>query len=169
MSEHSEKYPDYKKPPWDREVDAPVILKAMAVLTLVTVVAFVGMWWLFLGLRNAEAAKDPAPSPFADAPRAEPLPRLQEFPPTDDIERLRGGEAALVEGYGEGTAGDGSAQYRLPVDRAIEILAERGLGGSGDVENLSEEIFGDTASAATSAEVTEPAPEGQGSGNGGHE
>jgi hypothetical protein len=165
-----EEYPDYKKPPYDREVNGPVIIKAMGVLVLITIAAFVGMWWMYAAMRDAGAAQDPAPGPFADELRTlePPAPRLQFFPPTADIERLRSEEQERLGSYAEQAGTDGTSRYDLPIERAMEILSERGLPGQGNVDTLSEELFGDTAAAATSAAVSEPEPPAP-NHDGGHE
>lgn len=165
-----EEYPDYKKPPYDREINAPAITKAMGVLILITIAAFVGMWWMYVAMRDAGAAQDPAPGPFAEELRTlePPAPRLQIFPPTEDIDRLRSEEQELMERYAEQTGPDGTARYDVPIERAMEILSERGLPGQRPVDTLSEELFGDTAAAATSAAVSEPEPPAP-NHDGGHE
>jgi len=83
--------------------------------------------WLLLGLFRAESvARDPRPSPLEEerGPRLPPEPRLQPSP-TADMEAMRAEEEGILGRYGwvDRPAGIG----RIPVDRAIDILAETGL------------------------------------------
>src|SRR2546426_11208283 len=69
---------------------------------------------------------DPPPSPIAEAraPRPPPEPRLQSSP-VRDMEELRAREDSVLTSYGwvDRQAGIG----RIPIDRAVELVLEKGL------------------------------------------
>ena len=83
--------------------------------------------WLLIGVfRGAEERRDPLPSPLPEAsqPRVPPGPRLQERPEAELL-TFRLEEQDQLTSYGWVTESEGVA--RIPIERAIEILAERGL------------------------------------------
>jgi hypothetical protein len=73
-----------------------------------------------------EQAKDPPPSPLPEArlDRIPPGPRLQSAPPRD-MDELRAADQKALTTYGWVDQAGGVAH--IPVDRAIAILAARGL------------------------------------------
>jgi hypothetical protein len=73
-----------------------------------------------------DEAKDRPPSPLEEA-RLDPIPpgpRLQAVPPRD-MDQMRSGDRKELTTYGWVDQANGVAH--IPVDRAIEILAEKGL------------------------------------------
>jgi hypothetical protein len=94
----------------------------LAVLIAITLAL---VWFISVGLKSVVAARDPAPSPLAEANarRIPPEPRLQATPVVD-MKTLRAHEDEVLGGYG---AIDHEATARIPIDRAIDILAQRGL------------------------------------------
>src|SRR3989442_5282615 len=76
--------------------------------------------------KSRQLAGDPPPSPIAEAraPRLPPGPRLQSSPVLD-MEQLRAREDSVLTSYGwvDRQAGIG----RIPIDRAVELLLEKGL------------------------------------------
>jgi hypothetical protein len=95
----------------------------LAVSTLVIAFLVVG---LYKYLDRREVAEKAGNYPMAVG-RSRPLPpspRLQTYP-FDDIKQLRVGENRLLEHYS--WVDKNAGVVRIPVERAIEILAERGL------------------------------------------
>lgn len=87
---------------------------------------FVLMWFLYSQLRSREAGRDVQPSPIAarQGDRLPPAPRLQTAP-YDDLRAFRQAEQAELETFKWIDRQAGLAQ--IPIERAIEILGERGL------------------------------------------
>ena len=104
---------------WPR-VAAAVVAMLVGILVLLTMVAMQGLLGIY-GRR--EAADSPKPSPLADyAPTMPPAPRLQTNP-WGDIADLRAAEAETLGSYGWVDRDRGVV--RIPIERAIELLAER--------------------------------------------
>ncbi len=118
---------DSRVPPFDRELNVRAILIAGAIGTVITILSFVTMWWLFLGLKGWEESKDPAPSPFQEQVKdyKPPAPNLQEFPPTTDIEAFHAWEEEILGSYSVVDEETGVA--RIPIERAMELVLERGF------------------------------------------
>ena len=90
-------------------------------LTLVLVV--VAMARLFRYFAASQSLGPPA-SPFSDVRVLPPPPRL-EVEPHRDLERWRADQEALLAGYGwvDRKAG----MVRIPINRAMDLLVDRGL------------------------------------------
>jgi hypothetical protein len=110
------------------ETDAeigPLVRSAifLTLLTLVTAALTVG-FYKYLDARE-EREKAPRYPLAAGVTRPPPpLPRLQTYP-FDDVNGLRQQEAKLLDRYAWGDKNAGTV--RIPVSRAIELLAEKGL------------------------------------------
>ncbi len=77
-------------------------------------------------LKSQSIARDPAPLPVAEANQPRPRPRaaLQADPTADMVKFAKEEEAALTSyAWVDRTAG----VVQIPVERALEIVAERGL------------------------------------------
>lgn len=109
-----------------RDVSVRPIIATAAGLAAVVVLAAVGMRLLFSYYAAREAATSPAPNPLAAefARREPPLPRLQTAP-IDDLRKLRRVEDTILGTYG--WIDRDAAIVRLPIERAMSLLAERGL------------------------------------------
>ncbi len=94
------------------------------ILAVVTGVVLLLMGWMFHYFAGLEMKLDLPPSPLAVTPRPPPEPRLQ-VSPTDDLKAMRAAEDAQLNTYAWVNRQTGIV--RIPVDRAIELLAERGL------------------------------------------
>ena len=92
-------------------------------LFLLIVVALVGMQWMFNYFRNTQQLGPPA-SPFAESQAQPPGPRLQVHP-AQDLKQLRQGEDEKLNSYGWVDQKAGIA--RIPVDRAMDLLIQKGL------------------------------------------
>ena len=102
---------------------APRIFIATGVF-LAVVFAFI---WFFIGyLKNAWAPTDTPPSAISgrQGDRQPPMPRLQTTPYAD-LKQFRAAEETVLNGYAWVDKNRGIAQ--IPVTRAIEIVAEKGL------------------------------------------
>ena len=111
---------------FDRDLDLRGIVAFGIGLALVMSVVLAIVWGLLSLFRAERAALDPPPSPLAEAnrPRLPPEPRLQSAP-REDMGRMRAAEEAVLESYGWVDRQGGIG--RIPVERAIEILAHDGL------------------------------------------
>jgi hypothetical protein len=111
---------------FDREIDLRSVLTFAVALALVTIVVL-GLLWVLMGhWKRRWTARDPRPSPMAEANAhpAPPEPRLQSVP-VKDMEDLRARETSVLSSYGwvDRQAGVG----RIPIDRAVDLLLEAGL------------------------------------------
>jgi protein SCO1 len=92
--------------------------------------------WLLLNDWDVRAARsDPAVSPLADQRQPAPEPRLQAAP-VHDYQQLREQENAVLHSYGWIDKDQGTV--RIPIERAIELLVERGERGA-EVEGQKSE------------------------------
>lgn len=101
----------------------PFVLFAVGLAVLV-VVSVSLMAWLF-GYFGGRQVRQEAPLLlFREERQPPPAPRLQVDPPAD-LRKLRAAEDAVLQSYGWVDRDAGIV--RVPVERAIELLAERGL------------------------------------------
>jgi hypothetical protein len=110
---------------YDTELDMRTIVGFSVGVIVVTLLAAAVMWWMSALFKHQEEAKDRAPSPIPEArlDSIPPGPRLQASPPRD-MDELRARDREALKTYGWIDQAHGIA--RIPVDRAIEILAEKG-------------------------------------------
>lgn len=107
------------------DVNVRGILWFTAGLIVIAVVIHVAVAMLFAAFERRTAAVDPAPAPLAQAPgQLPPSPRLQTRP-VNDLKALRAEEEALL--HGEGPAGEQPGVYRIPIERAKQLIVERGV------------------------------------------
>ena len=114
---------------FDAEIDLRSIVIFAFGLTLVSLIALAVMWAMGVVFKEAEEAKDRPPPPMAEA-LADPIPpgpRLQSTPPRD-MDELRAQDRQALSTYGWVDPSAGVA--RIPIDRAISIVAEKGLGAA---------------------------------------
>ncbi len=107
--------------------DVPVRIMAYVVVGLALLtLGGMGVSWWYLGAveKEEKAAERPLPPLAATLPEVPPEPRLQ-VAPAADLATLHTREDALLNSYGWVDAQSGLV--RIPIDRAIEVLAERGL------------------------------------------
>jgi hypothetical protein len=112
---------------YDREIDLRWVLWFGVALVGTTIVVLLLMWWMSAAFKGMDEAKDHAPSPLGGEALLDPVPpgpRLQPVPPRD-MDELREADRKMLTTYG--WADQTRAIARIPVDRAIEILAEKGL------------------------------------------
>lgn len=106
-----------------RDADIRSLTLSLAGLVVLIVLSLLAMGWMFRHL----AAREEGAGAAARVPTEReipPAPRLQ-VAPAADLENLRRAEAAVLNSYGwvDRKAG----VVRIPIERAMEILAERGL------------------------------------------
>lgn len=116
---------------FDRDVDIRGVVWTGVGLAAITAAAFVLMWFFFRGLTAREEARDPEPLPMPEAAeRAEPPgPRLQTSP-EEELREMLAEEAARLESYG--LVGEDGGHARIPIERAMDLALERGLGRSAE-------------------------------------
>ena len=116
--------PEGTKPYEERDVALRPIVATAAALFVLVVATFGIVWVLDTSLVSREAARSGPASPLESyAPQEPPAPRLQESP-RRDLATLRAREDTLLDTYGwiDRSAG----RVRIPVDRAMALLAEDG-------------------------------------------
>lgn len=105
------------------DADIRVIVKFSIGLAVLILAAMIAMRFLFDYLKATQQLGPPA-SPFAESQSAAPAPRLQ-VQPVEDLKQLRQAEDEKLNGYGWVDQKAGIA--RIPIDRAMDLLAEKGL------------------------------------------
>jgi hypothetical protein len=117
-----------ERPHDDPDISLRGILWAAAGLGALIAVTFAAMYGIFDRLMTREARLSPPASPLAaNYRRAEPpAPRLQTDP-IADLHDLRAEERRLLDGYGWVDRAQGTV--RIPIARAMELLASRRAGG----------------------------------------
>ncbi|MEW6299070.1 MAG: hypothetical protein AB1671_15245 [Thermodesulfobacteriota bacterium] len=101
----------------------PIALAGVG-LTLLVGVSFLLMDWLFDYFSARQAQRGVPPMQFVEEQQPPPGPHLQVAPHADLL-KLRAAEDAVLNSYGWVNRDAGTV--RIPIDRAIELLAERGL------------------------------------------
>ena len=95
-----------------------------AVLATVIIVLMATTYWIYKFSISRQAARYPALSPLAYTRESTPEPRLQIDAPRE-LRELRAAEDAALHGYA--WVDKDRAMVRIPIDRAIDVLAQRGL------------------------------------------
>lgn len=107
-----------------RDVNVWAVYKFGIALTVLCVVAVALLYGLYGYFVSREGGALPHDQVNVDARRLPPLPRLQPAP-IQDLKDMRAAEDKLVNGYGWVDQAHGVAH--IPVDRAVDLLAQRGL------------------------------------------
>lgn len=99
---------------------------ALVALTLAAIVIAASLvtYGLFRFFYRSETSARPAPSPLSYAPEPPPEPRLS-VEPGEELKALRAEEDAALKTYG--WVDQEKGVVHIPIDRAIDILAQRGL------------------------------------------
>jgi len=109
------------------DVNVFAILGFGIALFIVAVIIYLFVWWLFdyFAARAAQSGRPlPAVAARATGEPTPPEPRLQ-ISPAQDLRAMRAAEDVILNNYGWEDRQAGVV--RLPIDRALQILAERGL------------------------------------------
>jgi hypothetical protein len=95
-------------------------------LVIAAVLIHLLMWWLLNTLTVREAVQERPLSPLAVRPgeSVPPEPRLQ-ISPTQDMQALRAAEETLLHSYG--WVDQPAGVVRIPIERAMQVLVERGF------------------------------------------
>jgi hypothetical protein len=112
--------------PVDHELDFRGILVFIGGLLAVTLVVMGLMWGVTVLFKGSRARKDPAPPALAEAreARVPPGPNLQPNP-SADLAAFRAAEQTELATWA--WVDREKAVARVPVERALEIVASRGL------------------------------------------
>jgi hypothetical protein len=108
------------------DADARAITRFGIALAFIVILSQLLLWWMFDHLSGRQAKLSP-PVPAlirAQAPREPPEPRLQGNP-QHDMNKMLEDEDAVLNHYGWVDPDRGIV--RLPADRALEIVAQKGL------------------------------------------
>jgi hypothetical protein len=97
---------------------------AFGVILAVTLVGVIfvmrAVFWHFARVQ----ALGPEPTPFATARELPPAPRLQAHP-QQDLQQTLDGQGQILNSYG--WVDERSGRVRIPIDRAMDLLAQQGL------------------------------------------
>jgi len=119
---------DATESPYERRDLSPrVIGLFLAGLVLATGLVLLLIWGLFDHYAARQMRADIPPSPLAEVRQIPPDPRLQVNGPAD-LAAFRAKEEAELHSYGWVDREAGIV--RIPIDRAMELLLERGLPAS---------------------------------------
>lgn len=107
-----------------KDVKGSRVVISLGILTVVTVLCVVAVTWLFTRWESKPSIADRPPTPVEPARVLPPLPRLQPIPALD-LAQFHKDEDAVLNTYGwvDQTAG----VVRIPVNKALELVAQRGL------------------------------------------
>jgi hypothetical protein len=110
------------------EINLRVVTWTAIGLVISVIAIFVTVGGLF-SLFKPQYASESAPSRITTPGRLPPAPRLQTNP-TADLQQLLEAENAKLNSYG--WIDRGAGVIRIPIDRAMDLLAQRGLPAWGD-------------------------------------
>jgi len=109
-----------------RDINVASIARIGFVLTSVVAMCFVVAWWLLGFLVKHEVETSGQPHPLAETvARTEPPPPRLQTDPRNDLLELRAQEVLTLGTYGWIDKEQGIV--RIPIARAMELTAERGL------------------------------------------
>ena len=107
-----------------RDMSVRVIGAFLVGLAATVLLVFGLVWWMFDIMAASRAQQDVAPSPLAEAQRVPPALTLQ-VAPRQDVKAMRTQEEALLHSYG--WMDQQAGVVRIPIDRAMKLLVERGM------------------------------------------
>jgi len=93
-------------------------------LAVISVVVLALMFWLQNFFAAQTKSATPPPSPLAVQRQAPPAPLLQ-VAPEKDLQQIHAAEDSILHSYGKVTS-DASV-VRIPITRAMDLVAQRGL------------------------------------------
>ena len=108
------------------DADTRAITQFGIALVLVVMLSQLALWWLFNRFTRLESKLNPPVTALvrAQAPTEPPEPRLQANPPAD-MRTMREKEETILNHYGWVDSNRGVV--RIPIDRALDLIAEHGL------------------------------------------
>ena len=110
------------------EINLRVVTWTAIGLMISVIAVYVTVGGLF-SLFKRQYASESAPSRITTPGRLPPAPRLQTSPPAD-LQQLLEAENAKLNSYG--WVDKNAGVIRIPIDRAMDLLAQRGLPARGD-------------------------------------
>lgn len=125
--DHDIQLPDMTRPGGDYEhsdINVWAVGKFAIALGCLCILAFGLLFGLFKYFQSTTGGPMPKEELNVDARRLPPEPRLQSSPITD-LKEMRAAEDKILNGYGWVDHAHGVV--RVPIDRAIDMLAQRGL------------------------------------------
>ena len=102
------------------------LLKVVVALVVGVVVIAVAVWWMYGYVRREDEVRDvrrtliPAPSPLPAEPRL-------QVDPAEDFVKFKQEQDQVLKSYGWVSRETG--RVRIPIDRAMDLVAERGVRG----------------------------------------
>jgi hypothetical protein len=128
-----------------RDTNVRVIVVFLACLFLFMLVVQLALWGLLGAIRDEKSATfvrpDVKPVAVVDQPQ-----RPEEFGIAEQLSQLRGYERRVLAG--EEPAGKGSGKSVLPIERAIDILVERGVPPTPGPAKTEAEVVGRSGAPA---------------------
>lgn len=121
---HSQQNPEPGRDYADRDIPVGLIVKSGLFIAVFVILTFVGIRFLFFKLNESSEKAQNATSQFAADRVLPPEPRLQVDEPRTWQEELAR-QKSKIEGYA--WVDQKAGVVRIPVERAIELVAERGL------------------------------------------
>lgn len=141
---------------FDDEVSTPGVAWTIIGTGLLTVVAMILMYGLFHWIVSGDRLYDERPLSLAAGEQpSPPLPRLQAEPEAE----YRAFDAAMtrqLEGYG--WVDEAAGIVHIPIEQAIELLAERGLPSAAASPASTDDAAADADPSASGAPATAEAP-----------
>jgi hypothetical protein len=120
----------------ESDINVRAIIWFVVVLATIVIVTDVAMWGMFRLLAHYERKNDPAVSPlFIPAGRPLPAPGLQTEPWTD-LKKFRAEADQQLHSYG--WVDEKSGVARIPIEKAKEMLLQKGIPVRPDVVDATE-------------------------------
>ncbi len=110
----------------DSDVDTRAVGKFGIALALLCIISLGLVFGLFEYFFESDEARSRVPAAQKVEAKLPPQPRLQRTPVLD-LQRMRQEESQVLDSYGWVDGRNGIV--RIPIDRAIDLLAQRGLPG----------------------------------------
>jgi len=111
-----------------RDLSIRLIWGFLAGLLVTLIAVLLLMGWLFGYFQASQARREAPPSPLTETRQVPPGPMLQ-VTPQQDLKAMRSQEDALLHSYG--WVDQKAGIVRIPIDRAMQLLVERGLPKTG--------------------------------------
>ncbi len=107
----------------ERDANIRAVTWFVVALIITLIVVLLLMRWLFSAFPQPQAEFS-APATTAEASELPPEPRLQVNAP-EDLAKMRREEDAILDSYG--WVDNQNGIVRIPISRAMELIAQRGL------------------------------------------
>lgn len=122
---------------FDDEIDVKSVVQVSVGIAVTCAVTFVFAWVMMKWIDNRAAAAQPGPSVMAEADmvHAPPGPQLQAHP-EEELEALRHEMQTRLDGYG--WVDEAAGSVHIPIEKAIELLAQQAGTASHDDDAQAE-------------------------------